>query len=155
MDKVDAETLAQLLRANLIPRSWVPSRDMRDLRQLVRQRAYLVRQASSFRNPLETAEIAALGALRVLESAKRGAPDARVFQASSAEIFGRARSSPQNEKTPLDPTSPYGIAKAFALMSSRFLREHDGMFVSNGIFYNHESPRRPPGIRHSQDTSWS
>jgi GDPmannose 4,6-dehydratase len=100
--------------------------------------------ASSFKNPLETAEIAALGALRLLESAKKGAPDARVFQASSAEIFGRATSSPQNEKTPLDPTSPYGIAKAFALMSSRLLREHDGMFVSNGIFYNHESPRRPP-----------
>jgi transposase len=49
-DKVDAETLAQLLRANLIPRSWIPSKDMRDLRQLVRQRAYLVRQSTSFKN---------------------------------------------------------------------------------------------------------
>jgi len=100
--------------------------------------------ASSFRNPLETADVVAFGALRVLESAKKGAPDARVFQASSAEIFGRARSSPQNEKTPLNPTSPYGIAKAFAFMSSQLFREHHAMFVSNGIFYNHESPRRPP-----------
>lgn len=100
--------------------------------------------ASSFKNPLETAEIAALGALRVLESAKERASDARIFQASSAEIFGRARSSPQNEKTPLNPTSPYGVAKAFAFMSSQLLREHKGLLVSNGIFYNHESPRRPP-----------
>ena len=99
---------------------------------------------SSVRDPVATTDIIALGTLRLTEAVRKYAPSAHVFLASSAEVFGGTDVSPQNEETALCPRTPYGIAKAHALMSSRFVRENHSTFISNGIFYNHESPRRPP-----------
>ncbi len=100
--------------------------------------------ASSFTNPVTTSEVGGLGALRVMEAARLKAPKARIFQALTSEMFGGASASPQNEQTPFSPKTPYGIAKVFASMSSTYYRDSFGMFVGGGIFYNHESPRRPP-----------
>jgi GDPmannose 4,6-dehydratase len=98
--------------------------------------------ASSFKQPLLTGEIGGLGAVRVMEAARKHAPDARIYQASSSEMFGGAKESPQNENTPLHPRSPYGIAKVYAFLTGRYYRENFGAFVCSGILYNHESPRR-------------
>ena len=99
---------------------------------------------SSIKNPAMSTEIGALGAIRVMAAAVELVPDARIFQASSSEIFAGTRDSPQNERTPFAPITPYGIAKAFATTASAYYRDNLGTFVSCGIFYNHESPRRPP-----------
>jgi GDPmannose 4,6-dehydratase len=66
----------------------------------------------------------------------------KFYHASTSEIFGNARESPQNENTPLQPASPYGCAKAFATQLARVYRQSYGLFICNGILYNHESPRR-------------
>ena len=84
------------------------------------------------------------GALNLLESFKKFAPQARFYQASSSEMFG-ASTDPdgfQRESTPMNPVSPYGCAKVFAYNITRHYREAYGMFISNGILFNHESPRR-------------
>jgi len=99
---------------------------------------------SSFKQPMLTGEISALGALRLLESVRKHAPEARVYQACSSEMFGKTTISPQNEGTPFRPGSPYGVAKVYAYWTGVNYRETYGMFVSNGITYNHESPRRGP-----------
>jgi GDPmannose 4,6-dehydratase len=97
----------------------------------------------SWRHPAQTfAEIAGATA-SLLTAAHDAGLGAHVFVATSSEIFGSAPSSPQNEDTPLRPTSPYGIAKLAAHLLVGVLRERDGMHVSSGITYNHESPRRP------------
>src|SRR5947199_9629639 len=80
--------------------------------------------------------------LRLLEMARAHPSPLKFYHASSAEIFGAASASPQTENTALRPTSPYGCAKAFATQLSRVYRESYGLFVCNGILYNHESPRR-------------
>ena len=98
--------------------------------------------ASSFKQPVLTGEVGALGGMRLMEASKSHAPKARIFQASSSEMFGGTDIVPQNENTPFHPRTPYGIAKVYAFMSARYYRENYGMFVSNGIMYNHESPRR-------------
>lgn len=95
----------------------------------------------SFDIPESTANMTALGTLRLLEVLRVIRPQAKFYQASSSEMFGLAP-SPQNEGTPFYPRSPYGIAKVFAHWTGINYREAYGMFVTNGILFNHESPRR-------------
>src|SRR4030095_11214681 len=96
----------------------------------------------SFEIPESTSEEVAMATLRLLEISRDQPQPLRFYHASSAEIFGDASDSPQTENTPLRPTSPYGCAKAFATQLARVYRQSYGLFVCNGILYNHESPRR-------------
>ena len=96
----------------------------------------------SFRQPTYTADVVALGTLRLLEALRQLAPEARFYQASSSELFGKAEQVPQNEKTPFHPRSPYAVAKLFAYWATVNYREAYGLFACNGILFNHESPRR-------------
>ncbi len=98
----------------------------------------------SFDQPLYTANVTGLGALNLLEAVKLAKPDCKVYQASSSEMFGNCIDSDgfQRETTAMNPVSPYGCAKVFAYNISRNYRNSYGMFVSNGILFNHESPRR-------------
>jgi GDPmannose 4,6-dehydratase len=96
----------------------------------------------SFEVPEYTAEVVGVGTLRLLEGLHSLGMDARFYQASSSEVFGKALEYPQNEQTPFYPRSPYACAKAFAYHVARNYREAYGMFVVNGILFNHESPRR-------------
>jgi GDPmannose 4,6-dehydratase len=98
---------------------------------------------ASWDDPIATAEITGLGTMRLLEAARRVAPEARVFVASSSEVFGNPERAPQDECTRIAPVSPYGAAKAFAQQMATIYRQHHGLFVAVGILYNHESPRRP------------
>lgn len=100
----------------------------------------------SFARPVFTSNINALGPLRIFEAAKRlskrGNP-VKIYQASTSEMFGAPAEVPQNENTPFKPNNPYGTAKLFAYNQGRIMRDgSDGMFISNGILFNHESPRR-------------
>ena len=97
----------------------------------------------SWEEPVETAEFAAVGATALLEAVRRAAPDARVYQAASSEIFGDPLHSPQTEVTPIMPVTPYGAAKAYSFFIVRSYRRRYGLHASSGILYNHESPRRP------------
>lgn len=97
---------------------------------------------ASWQQPLLTAEVTGLGLARLLEAVRLLRPTARVFQASSSEMFGLATHSPQNEDTPFHPRSPYGTSKLFAHWIAANYRESYGLFVSAGIMFNHESPRR-------------
>src|SRR5260370_3570991 len=96
----------------------------------------------SFEIPESTCEEAGMATLRLLEIARSQPQPVKFYHASSSEIFGDASEIPQAENTPLRPTSPYGCAKAFATQLARVYRESYGLFVCNGILYNHESPRR-------------
>jgi GDPmannose 4,6-dehydratase len=96
----------------------------------------------SFEIPESTCEEAGMATLRLLEIVRSQPQSLRLYHASSSEIFGDASEIPQIESTPLRPTSPYGCAKAFATQLARVYRESYGLFVCNGILYNHESPRR-------------
>ncbi|MGB6442628.1 MAG: GDP-mannose 4,6-dehydratase [Thermoplasmata archaeon] len=98
--------------------------------------------ATSFLQPALTGEITGLGALRLLEGVRAHAPDARVYQASSSEMFGHVQTEPQDEFTAFHPRSPYGVAKAYAHWACVNYREAYSMYVSTGILFNHESPRR-------------
>ena len=102
---------------------------------------------SSFDDPLATADINALSTLRLLEAVRRCQDRVghtiRFFHASSAEIFGPNHTGPHTETSPINPQSPYGISKAFAHLSVINHRESFALFASNGILFNHESPRRP------------
>ena len=97
---------------------------------------------TSFSQPVLTGETTGLGTIRLLEAVRSAAPHARVYQASSSEMFGHVQVEPQNEDTPFHPRSPYGVAKVYAYWASVNYREAYGLFVSNGILFNHESPRR-------------
>lgn len=88
-----------------------------------------------------TGNISGLAVLRILEAIRRSGTKPKVYQASTSEIFG-ASAPPQNEKTPFMPQSPYAAAKLYAYWITRNYREGYGMFISNGILFNHESPRR-------------
>ena len=128
-DLLNQTSLAQALRAarptevyNLAAPSFVPA---------------------SWRQPVVTAEFAAVGATALLEAIRHVDPEIRFYQASSSEIFGEPREVPQNEETPLSPLTPYGIAKAYAHFVTRSYRRRYGLFACSGILYNHESPRRP------------
>jgi len=98
---------------------------------------------ASWERPVETAEFAAVGATSLLEAVRTVDPAIRVYQASSSEIFGEPRQSPQTEETPLAPVTPYGVAKAYAHFIVSSYRRQYGLFACSGILYNHESPRRP------------
>src|SRR5258708_28946 len=96
----------------------------------------------SFELPESTCDEAGMATLRLLEIVRDQAPSVKFYHASTSEIFGNVIESPQSEETPMRPTSPYGCAKAFATQLARVYRQSYGMFVCNGILYNHESPRR-------------
>ena len=96
----------------------------------------------SFDTPEETSEVVAMGTLRLLEAVRNVCPKAKVYQASSSEMFGDNPENPQSETTRLMPASPYSCAKVFAHNLCRNYREGYGMHISSGILFNHESPRR-------------
>src|SRR5881398_4111965 len=96
----------------------------------------------SFEIPESTCDEAGMATLRLLEIVRDQSPSVKFYHASTSEIFGNASESPQTEETAMRPTSPYGCAKAFATQLARVYRQSYGMFVCNGILYNHESPRR-------------
>jgi GDPmannose 4,6-dehydratase len=96
----------------------------------------------SFDKPEYTADITGVGVLRILESIKTLKPDCKFYQASSSELYGVPYESPQNELTRMHPRSPYGVAKQFGYSTTINYRESYGIHASNGILYNHESPRR-------------
>jgi len=96
----------------------------------------------SFDIPEYTAEITAVGAVRLLEAIRETGLEPRFYQASSSELFGAAAESPQNESTPFNPRSPYAAAKAYAYYITQNYRESYSLFACNGILFNHESPRR-------------
>jgi len=126
---LDQEELARVLRAhaprevyNLASPSFVPM---------------------SWRQPVVTAEFAAVGVTSLLEAVRAVDPGIRVYQASSSEIFGEPAEVPQTEATPLSPVTPYGVAKAYGHFIIGSYRRRYGLHASCGILYNHESPRRP------------
>src|SRR5438874_685263 len=102
--------------------------------------------ALSFRQPELTANVTGLGVLRMLDAIRvvGGTTDnpIKFYQASSSEMFGKVRESPQNERTPFHPRSPYGVAKVFGHHTTVNYREAYGLFACSGILFNHESPRR-------------
>ena len=102
----------------------------------------------SFEIPEYTADVGAMGILKILEALRHlGVHDkVRVYQASTSEIFGTGAPAPQNENTPFKPVSPYGVAKLYAYWTSVSYRESYGVFSCNGILFNHESPRRDPSF---------
>lgn len=98
--------------------------------------------AVSFENPVYTADVDAMGSLRLLEAIRTLESDVRFYQASSSEMYGLVQETPQSETTPFHPRSPYGVAKVYAFWQTVNYREAYEMFACNGILFNHESPRR-------------
>lgn len=96
----------------------------------------------SFDIPEYTADITAVGTIRILEAIRETGIRSRFYQASSSEMYGKAREVPQTEKTPFWPRSPYGVSKVFSYWATVNYRESYGLNASNGILFNHESPRR-------------
>ena len=97
---------------------------------------------TSWNQPVLTGEFTALGVTRLLEAIRQLKPDTKFYQASSSEMFGKTRESPQNENTPFYPRSPYGVAKVYAHFITVNYRESYNLFACSGILFNHESPRR-------------
>jgi GDPmannose 4,6-dehydratase len=97
---------------------------------------------TSWLQPMLTAEFDAIGVTRLLEALRMAAPEARFYQASSSEMFGKVRETPQRETTPFHPRSPYGVAKVYGHFITVNYRESYGLFACSGILFNHESPRR-------------
>jgi GDPmannose 4,6-dehydratase len=97
---------------------------------------------TSWSQPVLTGEFTALGVTRVLEAVKKAARDARFYQASSSEQFGKVHEAPQRESTPFYPRSPYGVAKVYGHWITVNYRESFGLYAVSGILFNHESPRR-------------
>jgi GDPmannose 4,6-dehydratase len=96
----------------------------------------------SFDIPENTGDVTGLGTIRILEAIREAKVPARFYQASSSEMFGKVQAVPQTETTPFWPRSPYGVAKVYAYWATVNYRESYGMHASNGILFNHESPRR-------------
>ncbi|MEZ4735356.1 MAG: GDP-mannose 4,6-dehydratase [Caldilineaceae bacterium] len=126
-DLIDSESIARLLR------DYQPDEVYNIAAQSV--------PADSWSHPYYTGQVTALGAVRVLEAVRLHAPKARVYQATSREIYGNI-TGVANEATPIDANNPYGIAKAYAHMMTRCYRESYGLFACAGVLFNHESPRR-------------
>ena len=97
---------------------------------------------TSWNQPVLTGEFTALGVTRMLEAMKKAAPNARFYQASSSEMFGKVHESPQRESTPFYPRSPYGVAKVYGHWITVNYRESFALYAVSGILFNHESPRR-------------
>ncbi|NWG04927.1 MAG: GDP-mannose 4,6-dehydratase [Syntrophaceae bacterium] len=97
---------------------------------------------ASWNQPVLTGEFTALGVTRMLEAIRTVNPKIRFYQASSSEMFGKIQETPQNEKTPFYPRSPYGVAKVYGHWITVNYRESYGIFSCSGILFNHESPRR-------------
>jgi GDPmannose 4,6-dehydratase len=97
---------------------------------------------TSWTQPVLTGEFTALGVTRLLEAVRLAHPAARVYQASSSEMFGKAQETPQRETTPFYPRSPYGVAKVYGHWITVNYRESYGLYAVSGILFNHESPRR-------------
>jgi GDPmannose 4,6-dehydratase len=98
--------------------------------------------AASWSQPTLTAEFTAVGVTRMLEAMREVVPEARFYQASSSEMFGKVREVPQRESTPFYPRSPYGVAKCYGHFITVNYRESYDLFACSGILFNHESPRR-------------
>ncbi len=96
----------------------------------------------SWSQPVYTGDVTGLGVLRMLEAVRVVNPEIKFYQASSSEMFGKVKESPQNENTPFYPRSPYGVAKVYGHWATVNYRESYGMFACSGILFNHESPRR-------------
>ncbi len=127
-DLLDANSLEKVLKTsqpdevyNLAAQSFVPA---------------------SWAQPILTGEFTALGVARLLEAMRTVCPEARFYQASSSEMFGKVLEVPQSETTPFYPRSPYGVAKAYGHYITVNMRESYNLFAVNGILFNHESPRR-------------
>jgi len=97
---------------------------------------------TSWSQPVLTAEFDAVGVTRLLEAMRLAAPEARFYQASSSEMFGKVRETPQRETTPFHPRSPYGVAKVYGHHITVNYRESYDLYACSGILFNHESPRR-------------
>lgn len=97
---------------------------------------------TSWNQPVLTGEITALGVTRMLEALRLVKPEAKFYQASSSEMFGKVKETPQTEKTPFHPRSPYGVAKVYGHWITVNYRESYNVFACSGILFNHESPRR-------------
>lgn len=96
----------------------------------------------SWNQPVLTGDVTALGVIRILEAIRKHRPQAKFVQASSSEMFGKVRETPQTEKTPFYPRSPYGVAKVFGHYITVNYRESHGIFACSAMGFNHESPRR-------------
>jgi len=97
---------------------------------------------ASFEMPILTADVDAMGVLRILEAIRTVSPKTSLYQASTSEMFGKVKETPQKETTPFNPRSPYGVAKLFANEMVKNYRESYNMFACSGILFNHESPLR-------------
>ena len=98
--------------------------------------------ATSFKQPIHTSQITGLGAHKVFDAVKEVYPKAKVYQASSSEMYGWVKEIPQNEKTPFNPANPYAAAKLYAHTIAIIYRKSYGLYISCGILFNHGSPRR-------------
>lgn len=96
----------------------------------------------SFEVPFYTGQVDALGTLNMLEAMRKHCPEAKFYNAASSELYGKALEVPQNEKTPFNPQSPYGIAKMYGFYMTKNYREAYNLFAVNGVLFNHESERR-------------
>lgn len=99
---------------------------------------------ASWQDPVANANVNALGVARLLETIRTAAPQTRLFQAGTSEMFGAVSTEPQNEQTPFNPRTPYAVAKAYAHWLCVSYRERYGIFAACGILFNHESPLRGP-----------
>ena len=153
MARRGTDTLWRLRELSVLDEIEIIDADLLDLSSLIRalersqaEEVYnLAAQsfvATSWDQPLLTAEVTALGALRILEAVRIVNSKARVYQASSSEMFGKIQQQVQDENTPFYPRSPYGVSKLFAYWSTINHRESFAMHASNGILFNHESPLR-------------
>jgi GDPmannose 4,6-dehydratase len=97
---------------------------------------------TSWAQPVLTAEFTAVGVTRILDAIRQVCPQAHFYQASSSEMYGKVRETPQTEMTPFHPRSPYGVAKVYGHYITMNYRESYGLFACSGILFNHESPRR-------------
>jgi len=127
-DLLDQHSLTEVIRStkpnevyNLAAQSFVPA---------------------SWTQPVLTGEFTALGVTRILEAVRLAGPEARFYQASSSEMFGKVMETPQRESTPFYPRSPYGVAKVYGHWITVNYRESHGLYAVSGILFNHESPRR-------------
>jgi GDPmannose 4,6-dehydratase len=99
--------------------------------------------SASWAQPGESLLVNGLGAARIFEAVRHNCPECRVYHASSSEMFGQPARTPQDEETPFSPVNPYAAAKLYAHQMARIFREGYGLFIANGVLFNHESERRP------------